>query len=42
MGQRIKFYMGHDEISVQEHLGNDNTYWYSNFTNIFYNLLKCC
>ena len=39
MGQRIKFYMGYDEISVQEHLGNENTNWYSE---IFNSLFRCC
>ena len=42
MGQRIKFYVGYDEISVQEHIKNEKSKsCLSDLIDSFYYVFNC-
>lgn len=42
MSRKVKFYLGNDNKSLQEHILNEKTDWFSNLTSIFYSLFRCC
>ena len=42
MGQEIKFYLGEDTKSLQEHMKNEKKDWFSNLNSYFYNIFYCC
>ena len=41
MSQKVKFYLGDDIKSLQEHMENEKISCFSNIVNNFYNIFMC-